>query len=73
MNSLFDPECHRQVLGNKQEAKEQKGGRVEAGGRRRTGPARRDRQCGAEPAREAAPRLQGTEPRFPPPPQAEGQ
>lgn len=25
MNSLFDPECHRQVLGNRQEAKEQKG------------------------------------------------
>lgn len=24
MNSLFDPECHRQVLGNRQEAKEQK-------------------------------------------------
>lgn len=30
MNSLFDPECHRQVLGNLLEAKEQKGG-----GRRR--------------------------------------
>lgn len=30
MNSLFDPECHRQVLGNRQEAKEQKeGGRKE--------------------------------------------
>lgn len=26
MNSLFDPECHRQVLGNRPEAKEQKGG-----------------------------------------------
>lgn len=24
MNSLFDPECHRQVLGNRQEPKEQK-------------------------------------------------
>lgn len=23
MNSLLDPECHRQVLGNRQEAKEQ--------------------------------------------------
>lgn len=26
MNSPFDPECHRQVLGNRQEAKEQKEG-----------------------------------------------
>lgn len=24
MNSLLDPECHRQVLGNRQEAKEQR-------------------------------------------------
>lgn len=26
---MFDPECHRQVLGNRQEAKEQKTGRKE--------------------------------------------
>lgn len=49
MNSLFDPECHRQVLGNRQKAKGQKRGGRKRGGRRRTGPARWDRQCGANP------------------------
>lgn len=38
MNSLFDPECHRQVLGNRQEAKEQKQrGRKEKGDRKEKG------------------------------------
>lgn len=51
---MFDPERHRPVLGNRQEAKEQKGGgREERGSRReegergrRTGPARWARQSG---------------------------
>lgn len=73
MNSLFDPECHRQVLGNRQEAKEQKA-REKGGGRRRTGPTRWARQCRAEPTREADPRLHPWEPelRFLPPPKAKG-
>lgn len=59
MDSLFDPECHRPVLGNRQEATEQKGGGREekgstreagggggGGGGQRTGPARWARQLG---------------------------
>lgn len=43
MNSLFDPECHRQVLGNRQEAKEQKqGGRKERVNRKKEGGGRRE-------------------------------
>lgn len=55
MDSLFDPECHRPVLGNRQEAMEQKGGGREEkgstreagrGGGQKTGPARWARQFG---------------------------
>lgn len=64
MNSLFDPECHRQVLGNRQEAKEQKqrgrkekGDRKEKGGGRRMGPARYRPGNVASTVKEVAPGL----------------
>lgn len=57
MNSQFDPECHRQIFENRQEAKEQKRG----GEKREEGelvlqgvPYRR---CRAEATREATPKL----------------
>lgn len=64
MNSLFDPECHRQVLGSRQEARnemEEEGkkekGRVKRGRgrRRRTGNAGWDRECGGRGSWEASP------------------
>lgn len=71
MNSLFDPQCHRQVLGNRQEAKELKMGREE-GEKRESGSCKVGRAAWpAEPS--GGPRAPGARTRLSLPPQAEGQ